>query len=128
MTMNMVWVVLYSILSIVSTAWSVRLAEAADVQAIVDVVLAAMPGDPSWGYRYPNRTLYYRDHRKFHTRLFEYLIAPKHDDWLVVVAEEANDDNPAETVIASIAVWNVSYVNQRKYGASYSPQDRKSQF
>jgi hypothetical protein len=124
--MIIIFLALLVVLSASSAAWSVRPAEPGDLGAIVDVVLAAMPGDPSWGYRYPNISDYYKDHYQFHHKLFEYLISPKHDDWQVIVAEHPNDDKPDESIVAAIALWNVSYINLRKHGSSYTPQNRRS--
>jgi hypothetical protein len=106
-------------------AWNVREAEPNDIDAIVDVVIASMPDDPSWGYRYPNRAGYPQDHRQYNCLLFKYLCSPKHDDWKVLVAEHPDDDKPTETIVAAFAVWNASYINLRKHGRSYTPQNRR---
>jgi hypothetical protein len=105
-------------------AVNVRLAKPNEIDAVVDVVIAAMPEDPAWIYRFPYRREYPDDHRRFNRLLFEALINPTYDDWEVVVVEYPKDDI-SEAIIVAFAVFNISYINFRKNGASYQPQNRE---
>jgi hypothetical protein len=101
-----------------------RLALPADIDAVTNVILNAMPLDPQWDYRFPYRDQYPKDHYKFTRMLFEYFLDPSYDDWLVMVVEDTlRPGQPAEVV--SFGVWDISYLNKRRYGPGYRPQDRK---
>lgn len=104
---------------------STRQATLRDLEAVVDVVLAAMPLDPQWNYRFPYRHTYPKDHRKFTKLLFQFFIDPSYDDWHVMVAEAPSIDDPQVSRIVAFAVWEVSYINKAKHGAGcYRPQNR----
>jgi hypothetical protein len=76
-------------------------------------------------YRYPHRDVFYDDHLQYNRALFRYLVSPKHDDWEVVVADHQDRDNCAKSIVAAFGVRNTFYVNLRKHGSSYPPQNRK---
>jgi hypothetical protein len=102
-----------------------RLALPADIEAVTNVIINAMPLDPQWDYRFPYRDQYPKDHYKFTRMLFEYFLDPSYDDWLVMVVEDSlRPGQPTEVV--SFGVWDISYLNKRRYGPGYRPQDRKS--
>jgi hypothetical protein len=104
---------------------NVRVAQPSDLKDVVNVVLVAMPDDPAWGYRYPYRQEYKEDHLYYTRLLLESLINPSHDDWQVLVLECPSTENSTEWKIVAFAVWDVSYVNLRRHGPSYVPQDRE---
>lgn len=42
-----------------------------DLEALTDIMIAAMPTDPAWDYRFPYRGDYPEDHRRFVKKTFE---------------------------------------------------------
>lgn len=102
-----------------------RLGVPADVDAITHVIVNAMPLDPQWDYRFPHRRRYPVDHYKYTRMLIEYFLDPAYDDWRVMVVEDSLEPGGA-TSIVSFGVWDVSYLNKRRHGPGYTPQDRKS--
>lgn len=102
-----------------------RLGLPSDVEAVTNVIINTMPLDPQWDYRFPYRHQYPEDHYKYTKMLFEYFLDPAFDDWLVMVVEDCLQPG-GPTQVVSFSVWNVSYINKRRYGAGYQPQDRKS--
>jgi hypothetical protein len=104
---------------------STRQAKLNDLDAVVEVVLAAMPLDPQWNYRFPYRDSYPEDHRKFTKRLFRLFIDPAIDDWQVMVAEAPSIEEPHVSKIVAFAVWDISYINKAKHGSDcYQAQSR----
>lgn len=113
-----------------AVAW-VRQATRDDLGEIVDLVLAAMPLDPQWNYRYPRRLEYPEDQLR-HTRLaYEATLDAEDEDWRVMIVEvpvcgmdEGQWDatkgcgrflgagKGKATKIVAFAVWDLSYVNQ----------------
>ncbi|KAK4238563.1 hypothetical protein C8A03DRAFT_33442 [Achaetomium macrosporum] len=73
-----------------------------------------MPLDPQWDYRFPYRHLYPADHYKYTRMLFECFLDPSYDDWLVTVVEDSFEPG-GETSVVSFGVWDVSYINKRRY-------------
>jgi len=100
----------------------VRTAGLADVENVLKVVMEAMPYDPQWNYRFPYRHLFPEDHYKYNRMLYEQFTDPANDDWRVVVAEATSPDNRQTEIVAS-SVWDVSYINKRRYGSLYQPQN-----
>ncbi|KAK3940278.1 hypothetical protein QBC46DRAFT_364202 [Diplogelasinospora grovesii] len=100
-----------------------RKALPSDVDALTRVIIQAMPLDPQWNYRFPYREEYPEDHYKFSKMLFEYFLHLDYDDWLVMVVEDSPESDGNNTSIVSFAIWDVSYVNKRRYGPGYKPQD-----
>ncbi|KAL2267133.1 hypothetical protein VTJ83DRAFT_4410 [Remersonia thermophila] len=93
-----------------------------DVDAVTRVIINTMPLDPQWDYRFPYRKQHPEDHYKYTRMLFEYFLDPEHDDWVVMVVEDSLEPGgPAEVV--AFGVWDVSYINKRRYGPGYKPQD-----
>lgn len=108
----------------------VRQADLADLEAVTDVLIAAMQEDRDWwNYRFPYRKEFPEDHRRFMGLLARTWLEPANDDWVVFVAEARADaqgqlDTDLPFKIVSYAAWNMSYVNFRKHGPSYEPQSR----
>ncbi|KAK0721966.1 hypothetical protein B0T26DRAFT_739299 [Lasiosphaeria miniovina] len=99
-----------------------RLGLMSDVDAITNVIIKAMPLDPQWDYRFPLRYEYPDDHYKYTRMLFELFLDPTHNDWCVMVVEDALEPD-CETMIVAFGVWDVSYANKRQYGPDYQTQD-----
>ncbi|KAK3905629.1 hypothetical protein C8A05DRAFT_41430 [Staphylotrichum tortipilum] len=99
-----------------------RLGVPADVDAITHVIINAMPLDPQWPYRFPYRHRYPVDHYKYTRMLIEYFLDPAYDDWLVMVVEDSPEPG-GPTAVVSFGIWDVSYLNRRRYGPGYTPQD-----
>ena len=102
-----------------------RIAVPADLDELVDVVLASMPDDPQWPYRFPYRHQYPEDHRYFTRMLYEKFIDPAYDDWVVMVVEDQVPGSSKRAIVA-FAVWCLTYVNKRNHWPSYEPQNRES--
>lgn len=95
-----------------------------DVDAVVDVLVAAREDDPGWTYRFQHRHEYPEEHRKFQRLFVQCLIDPSYEDWLVMVAESPSVEDGGVAKIVAFAVWDVSYVNKRKYGPCYQRKNR----
>ncbi|KAK3688255.1 hypothetical protein B0T22DRAFT_511595 [Podospora appendiculata] len=96
-----------------------------DVDAVTKVLIKTMPLDPQWNYRFPLRREYPEDHYKYHRMLIEYFLDPSYDDWQVMVIEDSLDptSSASEKSVVAFGVWDVSYINKRKYGPGYKTQD-----
>lgn len=99
-----------------------RIAVPSDLDQLVDVVLATMPSDKPWPYRFNRREEFPDDHRKYTKMIWGMFVDPAFDDWVVQVIEDTVDGKPT---IVAFSAWNVSYVNKRKHGSGYQPQNRK---
>ncbi|KAK1783100.1 hypothetical protein QBC45DRAFT_154097 [Copromyces sp. CBS 386.78] len=106
-----------------TTAAMIRPGLPSDVDAITNVIIKTMPLDPQWDYRFPLRKQFPEDHFKYTRMLFEYFLDPSYDDWTVMVVEAVDPAGGEKLKIASISVWDVSYLNKRKHGPEYIPQD-----
>lgn len=101
---------------------TMRVAVPSDLDQLVDVVLATMPSDMQWPYRFVHRKEFPEDHRKYTKMIWGMFVDPAFDDWVVQVIEDTIEGKP---IIVAFAAWNVSYVNKRKHGSGYEPQNRK---
>lgn len=110
--------------SLTSAAMVVRKATCDDLEGIMNVVLNAMPQDPAWDYRFPHRKEYPEDERKFQTLFFEFLIDPSYEDFEVRVLGTPRDDDAGKSIIAAVAVWDVTYLNKRRNGPDYVTKHR----
>jgi hypothetical protein len=87
-----------------SPAFLIRKATIEDLDAIVDVALAAMPLDPQWNWRFPYRGQYPEDERLFtRTKFEEFLLSE--DRWLVMVVEIPYDGGA--TVLVAFSIWDL---------------------
>lgn len=99
----------------------VRQAGLADVDAVTDVLIAAMPADRDWwDYRFHYREQFPEEHRRLFRLLLEAWISPKFEDWVVMVAE-VFDAATNTWQVGAYAAWDVAYVNRRQYGSAYQP-------
>ena len=102
----------------------VRLANPTDVDAVVDVMLSAMPRDPTWDYRFSHRRDYPEDTLKYTTELQKLFIDPSFDDWEVLVVDAPMNEDPSVSKVVAFSVWDISYENRARYGPGYQKQDR----
>src|ERR1700712_5025177 len=84
---------------------SIRPASLADLDAMLDIGLAAMPLDPQWNWRFPHRFEFPDDHRKFTRNVYRSFLENKSGNWAVMLAEVAEEDS---IMPAAFAVWNLS--------------------
>ncbi len=109
-----------------ATRYSTRTATPNDLDGILDVVLAAMPHDAQWDYRFVHKHEFPDDHRNFTRLLYEQFIAPANDDWHVMLAEASVPGTAGAGNIVAFSVWDMSFANKAKKGPEYEPQNRKS--
>ena len=102
----------------------VRLAVPTDVDAVVDVMLSAMPRDPTWDYRFSYHRDYPEDTLKYTTELQKLFIDPEFDDWEVLVVDAPMNEDPSVSKVVAFSVWDISYENRARHGPDYQPQDR----
>ncbi|TAQ86575.1 hypothetical protein B7494_g5096 [Chlorociboria aeruginascens] len=100
----------------------IREATPTDIDQVTSVLQTALPGDPSWRYRYPYRDQYPSDHHKYNREMIARFISPDYKDWLVLVVESADEAPPQKAKIVSFSVWDLTYVNKRIHGRSYEPR------
>lgn len=110
-----------------TTKIRIREAEPADINAVTEIMLAAMPEDRDWwDYRFPYRDQYPDDHKRFLRLLVETWVSAEFADWIVLVAEALDDDDEDGEAsgawqMGAYAVWDAAYVGYRKHGPGYSP-------
>lgn len=106
----------------------VRQAEPFDVDAVTDLLIAAMPADRDWwDYRFARRDQYPEEHRGFFRLLVETLISPEFVDAVVMIAE-VYDAAAGSWQIGAYSAWDVAYVSRRKHGSAYQPRSGMSSF
>lgn len=100
----------------------VRQAEPSDVDAVTDLLIAAMPADRDWwDYRFARRDQYPEEHRRFFRLLVETWISPEFVDVVVMLAEVY--DTPAGSwQTGAYSAWDVAYASRRKHGSAYQPR------
>jgi len=86
---------------------SIRRASKLDLDAIVDVVLAAMPMDPQWDWRFPKRKQFPED-TKYFTKLKYAEFLHNIEKWHVMVAEYSSEVQLSTSTIIAVAVWEVA--------------------
>jgi hypothetical protein len=90
---------------------SIRRASRDDLDVIVDVIMAAMPMDPQWNWRFPRWREYPEDTRYFTTLKYdEFLQDVK--NWLVMVAEAEDPTRRTKTTVIAVAVWEIGNLNR----------------
>lgn len=97
---------------------SIRPAGLADLDAMLEIGLAAMPLDPQWNWRFPHRSAFPEDHRKFTRSTYRDFLENKSGNWVVMLAEIAVRGEPGSVSPAAFAVWNLaSLASSKQYGA-----------
>ena len=97
----------------------VRFAAPADVDDIVRLVIATMPFDPQWNYRFPYRLDFPKDHYQNTKLLYEHFLNAANADWRVLVVElsSAGDEDEAPTVAQQVtalgqcSMWGIGGCN-----------------
>jgi len=88
----------------------VRQASVDDLDALLEIGLAAMPQDPQWDYRFPYRHQFPNDTR-LHTReRYREFLENRSGNWFVSLAEHYSNSPYAKPVPVAFAIWNVSNV------------------
>lgn len=95
--------------------WSIREATRSDLEALVDIAVAAMPMDPQWDYRFPLRRHYAQDTHDFtYLKYQEFMNSPQM--WRIMVAEAdvatTGSLNEKQEIVA-FAIWEVSNLGGR---------------
>lgn len=104
----------------------VRQASIDDLDAILDIGLAAMPMDPQWNYRFPYRQLFPDDHR-LHTReRYRDFLENRSNGWFVTLAETYPNSSTGVPQILAFAVWDISNLSgslgDRLHSSSLAPR------
>jgi hypothetical protein len=105
-----------------NAAVSIRQAGLADLNAVVDIVLAAMPLDPQWNWRFPHSLDFPEDHRKFTQSTYRHFLENKSGNWVVMLAEIAVQGEPGSVCPAAFAVWNLANLTGSKQPGAYRNQ------
>jgi hypothetical protein len=108
----------------VSPAFSIRQATIADLGPIVDIVLAAMPMDPQWNWRFPYRTQYPEDERHGTMLKFQEFLLSTHQ-WVVMIAESTPEDADPRPI--ACAVWDLANVYSLARLCSETSKQQNSQ-
>lgn len=102
-----------------ASTMAARRATCDDLKGLMDVVLSAMPQDPAWDYRFPYRHKYPEDEIKYQTLFFKLMVDPSYEDFEVNVLEAPSLEDPNILRIVAFAIWDVTYINKRRYGSDY---------
>ncbi len=102
---------------------SIRKAAMSDLDAMVDVGLAALPMDPQWDYRLRYRKQYPEDTRRLTRKRFKMFLENEPGNWQVMVAELPSREDSSISRVAAFAVWQLPPVDQVvPLGADKAPQ------
>jgi hypothetical protein len=85
-----------------------RQATLADLDAMVDIALTAMPMDPQWNWRFPYQSEYPEDTRLFTRWKYEEFLQDE-GNWMVMLAECEFANQPI-----AMAIWEVSALGYPK--------------
>ena len=91
---------------------SIRKADMSDLDAMVDVGLAALPMDPQWDYRLRYRKQYPEDTRRFTRERFKMFLENEPGNWQVMVAELPSREDSSVSRVAAFAAWQLPPVDQ----------------
>ena len=83
-----------------------------DLDAMVDVGLAALPMDPQWDYRLRYRNQYPEDTRRFTRERLQMFLENEPGKWQVMVAEPPSREDASISKVAAFAVWQLPPVDQ----------------
>ena len=99
-----------------STTGTIRPADLADLDAVVEIKRSSAVFDTAWNYCYQYCKQFPEDNLKYTTILFRSFLDPSFDDWHVMVAEAPSLEDPNVMKLVAFAVWEISYKNKRKVG------------
>ena len=92
-------------------AMSIRQADMTDLDAMVDVGLAALPMDPQWDYRLRYRKQYPDDTHKFTRQRFKIFLENEPGNLQVMVAELPSREDSSISKVAAFAAWRLPPVD-----------------
>jgi len=86
---------------------SIQPVEPGDLDAIIEIVIAAFPFDNQFAYRYPYRKEYPEDHLKY-TKLYysKYLQATFAGQNTIMVADAPDLKDPIKTRVIAMSIWD----------------------
>lgn len=84
---------------------SIRQADMTDLDAMVDVCLAASPMDPQWDYRLRYREQYPEDTLRFTRKRLKMFLENEPGNWQVMVAELPSREDSSISKVAAFAAW-----------------------
>ena len=104
---------------------TIRPAESADLDAIVNIAVTAFPWDPQWPYRYPYRDAFPEEHRTYTTNFYaEYLRRSWAGINSVMVAETPDPIDPNKPKVIAMSIWdNPSYKMPGSGNSGSRPSD-----
>jgi len=88
-----------------ATAISIREATEADLDAMVEVSLAAFPMDPVWTYVFSKHHEYPEETWKLTRLEYTAYLKNKKGKWRFMVAEMPKKDDESTRVVAAISLW-----------------------
>ncbi|KAF2803349.1 uncharacterized protein BDZ99DRAFT_482196 [Mytilinidion resinicola] len=91
---------------------SLRRASVADLEAMLEIALAALPMDPQWDYRFPHRRAYPSDTRKYTRMRYREFLEDQNERWVVMLAEHRPAQDSREPV--AFAVWEIKNIRKQK--------------
>ena len=91
---------------------SIRQADMTDLDAMVDVGLAALPMNPQWDYRLRYRKQYPEDTHKFTRKQFKMFLENEPRTFQVMVAELPSREDSSISKVAAFAAWWLPPVDQ----------------
>jgi ribosomal protein S18 acetylase RimI-like enzyme len=94
---------------------SIRRATIEDLDAMVEIALAAMPQDPQWNWRFPYRLQFPDDTRGFTRVKYKEFLQDSDGQWRVMLAEGRELDGQARPKAIAMAIWNVKNLTAPKY-------------
>ncbi|KAF2492839.1 hypothetical protein BU16DRAFT_529110 [Lophium mytilinum] len=103
---------------------SLRRASVADLEAMLEIGLAALPMDPQWDYRFPHRRAYPGDTQKYTRMRYREFLEDQHERWVVMLAEQRVAHDSLKPV--AFAVWEVKNIRKKKTVQIQLEKNRKS--
>ncbi|OCL07415.1 hypothetical protein AOQ84DRAFT_295130 [Glonium stellatum] len=94
---------------------SIRQGSIVDLDAMLDIGLAAFPLDPQWDYRFPHRWTYPRDTRKFTRMRYREFLEGGNGRWVVLFAECIDPENPLRLKIMAFSVWEIINISNQMF-------------
>ena len=91
---------------------SIRKANMTDLDAMVDVCLAASPMDPKWDYRLRYREQYPEDTLRFTRKRLKTFLENEPGNWLVMVAELPSREDSSTSKVVAFAAWQLRPADQ----------------
>ncbi|KAH8655549.1 hypothetical protein BX600DRAFT_384994 [Xylariales sp. PMI_506] len=77
----------------------------ADINALTDLALEALPDDPAWGYRYPDVGEYPNDHKAYIRLKYEEYCNKVHEKKYALVVIELHQGDSTTPRLIAISLW-----------------------